>query len=354
MPTKPLNPLRNVQEYIKLPLLYDYWYVAGLAEEFGHTLKAKTLLERSVVFFRRTDGMLIALQNRCAHRSFPLSESKLIGDEIQCGYHGIRYNSEEEIVDVPCQTSCPSVRLRKYPVVERGPLVWIWMGDPDKAEITDIPETECLTSPNWVSTWGQKTLEGNYLLMHENLADLSHLPFLHANTFGASGDWASVPVEVERERNFVHYWRSTEDWNMTSSLYPPTLACDGRKILGKLGATFVSPAMCRGWTRVEILDASNGEQRLLENEINHYLTPENHDSAHYYWSFARNTDIDNVQYTERFKHVVDAAFDEDRTATKFMQDLLNADKHNMRDISIAGDKSSVMVRKVIIEIADRA
>ena len=140
---------------------------------------------------------------------------------------------------------------------------------------------------------------------------------------------------------------------MASGLYPPTLKYDGRNISAKLGATFVSPAMCRGWTRVEILDARDGEQRLLENEINHYLTPEQHDTAHYYWSFARNTDIDNVQYTEMFKHVVDAAFDEDRTATKFMQDLLNEDTHNMQDINIAGDKSSVMVRKVIVELAER-
>jgi hypothetical protein len=111
--------------------------------------------------------------------------------------------------------------------------------------------------------------------------------------------------------------------------------------------------MCRGWTRVEVLDTSGGEQRLLENEINHYLTPERHDSAHYYWSFARNTDIDNVKYTQMFKQVVDAAFDEDRTATRFMQDLLSEDKHNIQDINIAGDKSSVMVRKVITELVKR-
>jgi vanillate O-demethylase monooxygenase subunit len=213
-----LNPIKNVQEYIKLPLLYEYWYVAGLVEEFGQALQAKTLLELSIVFFRRTDGVLVALQNRCAHRSFPLAESKLIGDEIQCGYHGIRYNSEGEIVNVPCQTRCPAVRLRKYPVAERGPLVWIWMGDPDNANEADIPETDCLTNANWTSMWGRKTLEGNYLLMHENLADLSHLPFLHKNTFGAPGDWASVEVEVKREGDMVHYWRSTGDWGMASSL----------------------------------------------------------------------------------------------------------------------------------------
>jgi len=348
------NPLKNTQEYIKLPLLYDHWYVAGLTEEFHHELVDKTLLERSIVFYRKSDGELVALQNRCAHRSFPLSKSKLVGDNVRCGYHGILYNPEGQIIDVPCQTNCPKDKgVRKYPVAERGPLAWIWMGDPDQANEADIPQVDCLTSPDWTAMWGEKSLEGNYLLMHENLADLSHLPFLHADTFGASEDWAEVNVEVEREGNMVHYWRSTNQWSMAAPLYPPTVKLEGSQIEGKLGATFVSPAMCRGWTQVEVLDASEGAQRSFLTEINHYLTPEKHDSAHYYWSFARNCDINNQEYSVAFKEVVSAAFDEDRVATKAMQDLLSEDKHDITDINLAADKSTVMVRKSIIDMTNR-
>ena len=349
------DALRNTQQYIKLPLLYDNWYVAGLGEEFQHDLLDKTLLERSIVFYRKADGELVALQNRCAHRSFPLSKSKLIGDNIRCGYHGIVYNPEGQIIDVPCQTNCPkNASVRKYPVAERGPLVWIWMGEPDKADEDDIPQTDCLTSPDWTAIWGRKELEGNYLLMHENLADLSHLPFLHADTFGASDDWAEVPVEVEAEGDMVHYWRSTAVWAMAAPLYPPTIDLTDRKIDGKLGATFVSPAMCRGWTTVENQEVQEGEQRAFTTEINHYLTPQDHDTAHYYWSFARNCDIENQEYTDIFHQVVAAAFDEDLVATKEMQTLLDKDKHDIRDINIGSDKSSVMVRKVIIGLANRA
>ena len=77
-------------------------------------------------------------------------------------------------------------------------------------------------------------------------------------------------------------------------------------------------------------------------------------AAHYYWSFSRNSDIDNVEYTEQFKHVVDAAFDEDRTATRLMQQLLDEDTHDFRDINIAGDKSSATVRKAIVALVERA
>lgn len=347
------NPLRNVQTYIKLPLLYDHWYVAGMTGEFDEGLTAKTLLERSIVFYRKQGGGLVALQNRCAHRSFPLAQGRLEGDNLRCGYHGILYGPDGNIIDVPCQSTCPKAGVRNYAVVEQGPFVWIWMGDTERADKSLIPQTDCLTDPTWAAMFGAKHLEGNYLLMHENLADLSHLPFLHAKTFGASGDWAEIPVQVEKENDQVHYWRETDKWEMAAPLYPPSVDCSERPIDAKLGATFVSPAMCRGWTRVEILDSSNGEQKTLENEINHYLTPETHDTAHYYWSFARNCDIDNAAFSGLFEQVVSAAFDEDRTATRQMQAVLDEDRHEITDINIAGDKSSVMVRKLILDMSER-
>lgn len=54
------DSIKNVQDYVRLPLLYDHWYVAGLSEEFDRTPKERTLLERSLVFYRTTDGQLVA------------------------------------------------------------------------------------------------------------------------------------------------------------------------------------------------------------------------------------------------------------------------------------------------------
>ena len=78
--------IRSVKDYVKMPFLFNHWYVAGMGEEFDRTPKERTLLERSLVFYRTEAGELVALQNRCLHRSFPLSESKLVGDNLVCGY----------------------------------------------------------------------------------------------------------------------------------------------------------------------------------------------------------------------------------------------------------------------------
>lgn len=53
------HPLKDLKAYTQLPLLFDHWYVAGFTAEFSREPKAKTLLERSIVFYRKEDGGLI-------------------------------------------------------------------------------------------------------------------------------------------------------------------------------------------------------------------------------------------------------------------------------------------------------
>ena len=108
--------IRSVKDYIQLPLCYNHWYVAGLAEEFSEEPVAKTLLERSIVFYRTQAGDLVAMQDRCLHRSFPLSKGFREGDNLVCRYHGIRYAPDGNIVRVPCQDQVPDRKLHAYPV----------------------------------------------------------------------------------------------------------------------------------------------------------------------------------------------------------------------------------------------
>ncbi|MFM2371198.1 MAG: hypothetical protein RIS85_920, partial [Pseudomonadota bacterium] len=112
------------------PFLFDCWYVAGFGAEFGRELMARTLLGRPLVFYRRQDGAPVAMSDRCVHRSFPLSRSKLDGDTIVCGYHGLRYDSDGACVEAPALGGqCPAgIGVRSYMLREQGPLVWIWMG----------------------------------------------------------------------------------------------------------------------------------------------------------------------------------------------------------------------------------
>src|SRR5258706_4604705 len=90
-----------------------------------------TMLGEPVVLYRRTDGAPAALEDRCVHRSMPLSLGRVRGDVLECGYHGLQYDAGGTCVRIPGQPAIPrSACVRSYPVVERDRVVWVWMGDP--------------------------------------------------------------------------------------------------------------------------------------------------------------------------------------------------------------------------------
>ena len=76
------------------PFVRNEWYVAALSEEIDRTLRDRRLLGLGVLLYRKSDGAPAALQNRCPHRSFPLSRGTLDGDEVTCGYHGLTFGPD--------------------------------------------------------------------------------------------------------------------------------------------------------------------------------------------------------------------------------------------------------------------
>src|SRR5690348_2345395 len=73
--------------------LRNAWYVAASADEIGRTPLSRLLLAEPVVLYRREDGTPVALEDRCCHRRAPLSKGNVIGDRLQCGYHGFTFDA---------------------------------------------------------------------------------------------------------------------------------------------------------------------------------------------------------------------------------------------------------------------
>jgi len=116
------------------------WYVAATSDEVGRGLLARTVLGQPVVLYRLASGAVTALEDRCPHRSLPLSYGSLAGDEVVCGYHGMAFAADGRCVRVPSQEHVPyGARATSYAVREEPPFVWIWPGDPGRAELTDPP-----------------------------------------------------------------------------------------------------------------------------------------------------------------------------------------------------------------------
>ena len=120
---------------IKTKFLRNAWYAAIWAHDLPDaTPIAKIFLNEPVVLFRTEGGEPVALEDKCCHRAAPLSVGECIGDTIQCGYHGLRFNATGACVEIPGQSKIPqNATVRSYPVIDRWNMVWIWMGVPEKA-----------------------------------------------------------------------------------------------------------------------------------------------------------------------------------------------------------------------------
>ena len=182
--------------------LKNCWYVAAWDHELldGRKL-ARTILEKPVVLFRGESGKYVALDDRCCHRGAPLSMGRIEGDCLRCMYHGMKYDPSGACIEVPGQDRIPkTLRVHSYPIVERGHLLWIWMGDPalaDPALIVDYPP---LHDPAWRGLPAYLHYDANWLLIVDNLSDLAHLAFVHTNTLGGSEEYAykSKPPVIEK------------------------------------------------------------------------------------------------------------------------------------------------------------
>src|SRR5204863_342447 len=86
---------------------FNCWYMAATSDEVGRDLLARRLLGTEVVLYRAGSGDVVAMEDRCVHRAYPLSAGRLDGDRLVCGLHGFVYDPDGTCVDVPSQKNVP-------------------------------------------------------------------------------------------------------------------------------------------------------------------------------------------------------------------------------------------------------
>lgn len=345
------SPIRSVRTYIELPLVYNHWYVAGLDEEFGRKPVAKTLLERSIVFYRTEAGDLVALQNRCLHRSFPLSESTVRGDNIVCSYHGMEYGPDGAIVRIPCQDRIPDRKLRRYPLRRMGPYVFIWMGDEDADCDALLPRLDFLDDPRFDYVNGVKHLDGNYLLLVENLNDLTHFSYLHAKTFAIGEHYNRLPVEVGHGPEGVFCHRLDDDWERLKRNYGPALQAriEGHKVLNKNGGVALSPGVWKGYSPLLVYGDDGAVEFEISTYVMHFVTPETKGRSHYWWSLHKDTGLGDPAMKAATQKLFSDGFDEDTWAIRHMQRLLEEDHIEFEELVIAGDTAGMLYRRAMLD-----
>ena len=333
------------------PLIFNEWYVAALADEVGRGLLKRRVLGRNLVLFRTQDGQAVALDDRCAHRSLPLSAGTLDGDTIVCGYHGFRYDSQGDCVQIPSQSICPKgIGVRRYPLVEYGPLLWVWMGDADSADVARVPHQPWLAAGNWYRSQGYLPLRASYVGLHENLMDLTHLSFLHARTFGTP-DYAAAPYEVTVEdarfmlRRNVVPTRLPPVWAKTTGI-----AHDAAARVAT--SEFVSPGLHLVTAQFYDSTLPESSRPLYTTKTAHIPTPESQHSTHYFIVHGRDFALDQPDVTSFMHEQLFQAFSEDVRGLEGVEQALAEAGDEAYEISVASDRGAVAMRKYLKRRSD--
>ena len=175
------------------------WYAAAWSEEVGQREPlSRTVIGEHLVLYREPDGAVAVLEDRCAHRSMPLSLGRIAdGGRLICPYHGLAYDGTGACVHVPGQEDPGRIRIRAYPVEERAGLVFVWMGPPGRADRALLPDCGWLDKPGWHRSDLYRCAKANYLLLNDNLADLLHVAFLHIPSGGGNEDMGDAEMTLE-------------------------------------------------------------------------------------------------------------------------------------------------------------
>ena len=334
-----------------MSFIKNAWYCAGFSSDvLAKQPYAITMLAEPLVLFRTADGVT-ALQDRCPHRFAPLSRGQVCEDTIRCGYHGLVFDATGRCIQNPHGPIPPAARVRAYPVLEQYSAVWVWMGDPGRADPAQLPDfTSTEDRPGLTRITGRLHIRANYQLVSDNLLDLSHVPFLHpflANA-GPPPDGFSADIKTKVEGSTVHAINEFRHMPM-SDFYrilwergdaPPT--CDMRANMrwNAPGLMFLDT----GATRV-------GGSRDLgpSSPQGHWLTPESEVSTHYFWAVGRDRYVGDSSMSEKLRAGFDSAFrTEDEPMIEAVQSrMAGTDFWAQQPLLFGTDSAAVHARRIV-------
>jgi phenylpropionate dioxygenase-like ring-hydroxylating dioxygenase large terminal subunit len=350
-------------EQATAPFIRNAWYQAAWSHEVGTNEVgaddetkplARTIMNEEIVLFRDADGRAHALEDRCCHRATPLRLGEVVPEGLQCGYHGLIFGGDGACVFIPGQDSVPpQARVRSYPIVERQEFIWIWMGDPalaDESKILDYPWND--DHANWPHKHGMYHVDCNYMLLIDNLMDLTHIPYIHRKTIGGGNRMGQVNarMDVHKTDTGCHYIR----WMF--GIVPPPTYC---RAAGFAEDTLVdrwqdfeyfAPGSVVQWTGA--LEVGRGAEENRDQpggfslRLYHGATPETERSCHYFWTPANGYRQDEPEATQALYDEIAYTFTEDLDYLNAQQACLDADPDQLL-VDIKSDRARILARRAL-------
>jgi vanillate O-demethylase monooxygenase subunit len=338
-------------------IVENAWYVAAWAQEIGTCPLARRICNEPVVLFRTEDGTASALLDACCHRGAPLSRGTIVPCGIRCNYHGLVFDRDGACVSIPGQDFVPrKARVRAYPIVEKDQIIWIWMGDParaDPADILDYPFHDDVV--NWPTRYEMAPARSNYLLLVDNLLDATHLAYVHPDSVGGTAPDVHFEAEMEVRRT-ERGVRS--DRRMKHSPAPPAYSnCVpfDRPVDRWQEFEFVAPTAVLQYSgAVEAgEDRATSTKRRFDMRLFHAITPETDTTSFYFWSASNGHAKGDMAATDKIVVEIGKAIIEDKAMVEAQQERLTELGEDWL-LNNRSDEVRVLMRRAVSRLAKEA
>ncbi|HMN43033.1 MAG TPA: aromatic ring-hydroxylating dioxygenase subunit alpha [Povalibacter sp.] len=335
-----------------MTFLLNCWYVAAWSDELGAQPLGRRILDEPVVMYRLPSGAAVALQGRCPHRFAPLHLGKVVGADIQCPYHGLRFNAEGACTFNPQGNGATpkALHVKTYPLIEKYGTLWIWMGPPERADPALLPDYGFLEDPQLARIQGYIHSRAHYELLTDNLLDLGHVDFLHETTLGCEATArAKTTVRVSGNTVTCDRWMANDFQGPLPSVL---LGRVGQRVDAWLDVKWDPPALVT--LTFGMTDVGGARENGMQTLNVHFMTPETQTSTHYFWASSRAFRTDDHELSEQMLHGINLAFNqEDKPMIEAQQAMMGTtDLWSLKPVLLAGDAAPVQARRVLARLIE--
>lgn len=204
----------------------NHWYVVARSSEVQKQPVGVELWQQPIVLYRTQQGQVHALEDSCPHRFVKLSQGCVVGEELECAYHGWRFSAEGRCAAVPYlaeNQKLPTCQIRTYPVKEQDGFIWLFPGNAALAEASSpmgLPEWDHL---NYIGTVSVIDVKAHFSFLIENLMDMYH-GHLHQDYQAWTGavlqDLEETPDRVDVHYQAQNYYRIDKIWSISQLFFP--------------------------------------------------------------------------------------------------------------------------------------
>jgi vanillate O-demethylase monooxygenase subunit len=327
------------------------WYVAGWSHELQREAPfAIGILDERIVIWRSASGALHALEDRCVHRLAPLSLGRCEGERLRCMYHGLLFDPDGQVVEIPGQDLIPEkARVRRYAVVERHSWIWVWMGEAEAARPELIPPAAGLDHPDFILGHGQLDYAAEARLINDNLLDFSHLTYVHAKSFGSGAEFAQAQARTTPLERGIRFERWIEN-TLGSSSRKSTTPMDNFMtydflvpgVLLMTGGVFpLGTARACGYAPPDLSTAVSGVTFTSQA-----VTPLGDKSSRYFFSWGPHRAHGDEAYRDTLMAMADQAFGEDKVMIEAQQRVIDQTP-DPKVMPTAHDRGLIMFNRLV-------